>query len=130
MKEQLISFDTAKLAKEKGFNIRCNDFINIYNAEDELMGFIGDNFDEKYSVAEDFIDYFIPGQSLLQKWLREVHNIILVIAPIHETEDIKSLIKYWYYIIDVEDDSEEEDFYGSWEQALEFGLQESLKLIK
>ena len=33
MKEQLISFETAKIAKEKGFNEPCRYVINIFDYE-------------------------------------------------------------------------------------------------
>jgi len=103
MKEEKITLETAKLASERGYS--------------PIL--LGNSFRDK-----------LPTQSLLQKWLREVHNITIIVAPIHETEDTKSLVKYWYYILDVEDDSDDEVFYGNWEDALEMGLQEGLKLIE
>jgi len=67
MKEQLISFETAKLAKEKGFNEGC---LYDYNNSSDLRKNVHSLF---YNDSLDF--YIAPTQSLLQKWLREVYNI-------------------------------------------------------
>ena len=118
MKHNLRLFKIAKLAKDKGFTTHT---ITTKFTNDYLLG--GKNM----IINETCI---LLWMCELQKWLREVYNIILIVAPIHETEEIKSLIKYWYYILDVEDVSDDEVFYSTWEEALEDGLQESLKLIK
>lgn len=135
MEEQLVSFETAKLAKEKGLDLEfCNkgwhgDFGDL---ELDSYPFLGtySYYTSIYCNNKEEHQIQRTTQSLLQKWLREVHNIILIVAPIHETEESKSLIKYWYYILDVEDVSDDEVFYGTWEEALELGLQEALKLVK
>lgn len=67
MKEELISFETAKLAKEKGFN------------EPQFNGYLNEQL-EKYtskSTHEQCIEeyYLAPTQGLLQKWLRDIYNI-------------------------------------------------------
>jgi len=66
MKEQLISFKTAKLAKEKGFNEPCSMWYEGHTlSPSEKPGY----------NSEDPTEYAAPTQSLLQKWLREKHNI-------------------------------------------------------
>ena len=120
MEEQLISFETAKLAKEKGFDF-------IYIIDNELT---------KHSLIT---------QSLLAKWLREVHNCFIDILP-HRDGDSKN--KQWkskkdvfwsvevdYYgkdfKIELTDDADfTQHFNNTYEEALEAGLQEALKLIK
>ena len=110
MKEQLISFETAKLAKEKGFKKLC-DF--SYDEDGILTG----NCEQSYN-------YVAPTQSLLQKWLREKHDIHITITSISQES--------WQYHIqkpkDKLGDNYEEDF-ENYEEALEVGLQEALKLI-
>ena len=66
MKERLISFKTAKLAKDKGFNIHCR---TAFSKD----GGMWENEDFPYNSFNDNI--FAPTQSLLQKWLREKHSI-------------------------------------------------------
>ena len=115
MEDQLISFKTAKLAKEKGFYIEDqNNHIPRYN---------------------------LPTQSLLQKWLRELHNCFIEVG-IHSPENkyftkrnLRYFVKINYYgknfNIEMTDD---EDYLKinikTYEEALEIGLQEALKLIK
>ena len=108
MKEELISFETAKLAKDKGFSSIC--------FADEMGG-----------------DLF-PTQSLLQKWLKEVHNIFINIFPVGLYLDGKSGYRFRYEIIDlkelkiIQDDKSLLGFL-TYEEALEIALQQSLKLI-
>lgn len=64
MKEQLISFETAKLTKEKGFDI-----LSYY-------GYLPNGTLTSHPDIGDFEkNYYAPAQSLLQRWLREVHGI-------------------------------------------------------
>jgi hypothetical protein len=78
MEEQLIEFNTSRLAKEKGFYIPCenfyieylNDDVDLFNYEEQR----GSGFAELYRNNKEF-KFSAPTQSLLQKWLREVHNI-------------------------------------------------------
>ena len=129
MEDTLINFETAKLAKEKGF-----DFI--------------------YIIDNELTNHSLITQSLLQKWLREIHSIHIEVLPRYQpkklnTEEVlyswaisckpfdkydghNDVLNHWIgihngapYIEDI--------FYHvvkTYEEALEFGLQESLKLIK
>ena len=100
MEDTLISFETAKLAKEKGFNF-------IYIIDNELT---------KHSLIT---------QSLLAKWLREVHNIHLAVEPETfnpETDYISEIIilprKFLKYR------------GKTYEEALEIALKCGLKLVE
>lgn len=157
MEDTLISFETAKLAKEKGFKGNKNSTIHIdwsqsYDYQTKipfepycfLNGDIYNNY--KYSV-EKFKKLFrdkkafsvkvdIPTQSLLAKWLREIHNIDCF--PQHQFLGESGCIKYTPLITTSINDIDSEDYcnysfeeiYNTYEQAFEFGLQEALKLIK
>lgn len=108
MSETIISFETAKLAKEKGFNWRNIEILEVKSKSAYL-----DN----------------TTQSLLQRWLREVHNI-----------DIKPYISHgllpnatWEYSIQTSKPEYIRSLnkhFNTYEEALELGLQEALKLIK
>jgi hypothetical protein len=65
MKEELIKFETAKLAKEKGFDIPCENFYytEIFNTKKVRKT-------EELQKVHDK-KYLAPTQSLLQKWLRD-----------------------------------------------------------
>ena len=72
MKDKLVSFETAKLAKEKGFKEILNTYL-YYNTE---TGSIQDG-------TTFSIDYRLlaPTQSLLQRWMREKHGIEINVEP-------------------------------------------------
>ena len=63
-----------------------------------------------------------PTQSLLQKWLREIHNIHIEINRTYE----KGYYTYEYFI----DKNNQLFGFKNFEEALEKGLLEGLKLIK
>lgn len=116
MKEQLIFFETAKLAKEKGFNWPVNRF---FDEDDNICP----TFDSDYYEYANFNGFKLscPTQSLLQKWLREKYNIQLFI--------FKQISCCWSWTIWGESASTCLDRFDTYEQALEKGLQEALKLI-
>ena len=129
MEEQLVSFKTAKMAKEKGFDIKsqCQ---SMYNPYARLRTY--SQID--WSHIGDFV--LAPTQSLLQKWLREVHNI-------HIKINITTQETYFYGILQFLEhakNSQNPAVIGyqnvassekvkTYEEALEVGLQEALKLI-
>ena len=160
MKEQLISFETAKLAKEKGFGLGENDYVilptvyeldgSLYN-NGELTGSVErkyrnnsnhlgadtiDDFEASVFCLDNSLDEYIlaPTQSLLQRWLREQHNINITI---HELDYRYTIIKNkpsWIYkLLGIGNNNlnfESDMNYNKYEVALESGLQEALKLIK
>lgn len=73
MSETIISFETAKLAKEKGFDWEVRSSFYKMTFEDTWRN----NTDENSKLKNWNIGEYIsrPTQSLLAKWLREVHNI-------------------------------------------------------
>ena len=134
MDEQLISFETAKLAKEKGFKIPTP---VMYKGNEKSYG-----HNNEWGIDEKRLDgefpytnqqwYSIPTQSVLQKWLREVHNIHFEIKPIFDVKD--NLKPYHISVIKNPSGKDfEYEIVGSldtYEETLEIGLQEALKLIK
>jgi hypothetical protein len=67
VEEAYVSFETAKLLKEKGFNEKClmayidgydSDFPSVYELE---------------NIGNDVVD--APTQQMAMRWLREIHNI-------------------------------------------------------
>ena len=70
MKESLVLFKTAKLAKDKGFDVA--QVKGYYTHGDIQLVLWYDS--ENYNEQKDFLA-FAPTQSLLQKWLREEHSL-------------------------------------------------------
>ena len=126
MQEQLITFETAKLAKEKGFFQETNRLeIPYYNYKGEFKGDVSDWRIRKYIRGEDTSDIeFVsaPTQSLLAKWLREKHNIHLIAYKNINIDGYD-----WCYI--TTDGITNINSYKTYEEAYEIGLQEALKQI-
>ena len=129
MKDTRIIFETAKLAKEKGFPQEPNRRkVPYYNYKGEFNGDVTD-FLRKYLREEDTSDVesvSAPTQSLLAKWLREEHNIIVLV-------DYEGIDGYYYKFYSYKEGNKNYDAsdknYNTYEEAYEIGLQEALKLI-
>lgn len=131
--EQYVSFETAKMLKEAGFDSptrgiyrtnRTGDHsfaeYTIKQTVDDLSWNAGDGFQ---------YEYLAPTQSLAARWIREVHHYAVCIWFTKDHEK-------WFYaygnmnrIVFDTDYNISEYKYDSYEAALEEGLQEVLKLI-
>ena len=125
VKEEYVSFETAKLAKEKGFNEHCNHY---YDSDRKL------NYHDQYisnsslNKLYDLQCYLAPTQSLLVRWFRE-------------TKELHIEVEFWCYMgenyceytYDISKPYEGVDkdvlWFNTYEEAMEAGLQEALKLI-
>jgi hypothetical protein len=124
MEEQLISFETAKLTKEKGFPVKDGDlgYFYVYNKREKEFEFSTDA-----EIINFTVDSYLPAptQSLLQKWLREKRQIHIEIYSNHSgwgwilTEINGTTIK------EIKDDI----FFKNFEEALEIGLEKALNLL-
>ena len=127
MKEQLITFDTAKLAKEKGFEL---DTDKVWLFKKSLIEPIsGSHPNLGTSYASDCLMYPRPTQSLLQKWLRREHLIHIEVF----LDDNSPYNKYYYRVMTIGKyfvTSHDGKLNEEYEDALEKGLEEALKLIK
>ena len=114
MEEKLISLETAKLAKEKGYyNLTKNIFLYDINLclQNTTECYVVHFMDKKNHILA-------PTQSLLQRWLREVHKIHIIISSPQE-----GIWKYHIPNIGGLDD------FSTYEEALEEGLLKALKMI-
>ena len=121
--DTLISFETAKLAKEKGFIIPTLCYFRY--DEKQCKGSLLD-------WNEDVGFYSRPTQALLAKWLREVHNIFVEVL-LDQTSNPKFAVEiYQYTHFGNYDKVNQKDWslYRTYEEALEVGLLNGLKLIK
>lgn len=139
MENQLITFETAKLAREKGFTILwdikkeygwdaldCQGLFEEqwYNKDGELryIKYPGDEGLDSYITKENVdTTYLAPTQSLLQRWLREKHNTHITIKC-KRTDS--SLDGFWHIIY-----SMESKMFKTYEEALEDALYKSMILI-
>lgn len=124
MEEELITIETAKLAKDKGFKTNSNEWSFIRDGN-----MINTNSEGGITGNENTVK--IISQSLLQKWFRENHNIHIEVywdftAPSN-----------WYYAISEIGNLDMKEIcsypsspFNTYEQALESALKMALKLIK
>lgn len=132
MKDELVSFEVAKLAKEKGFNIESDKYYCIVPIEEQK---VGDVVLEKETYTHIIMGKgeavwfrYAPttSQSLLQKWLREKHSIDVIVDKVNSTPSSRYYFNIYSENIEDEYDITEFDAY---EEALEIGLEQALKLI-
>lgn len=122
MTEELVTLETAKQLRKKGFNEYCKNVIDINNIPRETLYRINDDLPKQC--------FSQPTQSIAQKWLREIKNLYI--------EIYRNACGYGYIIVKanngtwMEDDAKGPNDGGNWdtyEEALEAGLQEALELI-
>jgi hypothetical protein len=123
MTDQLVTFETAKLAFEKGFNhmeSNCyGDNMAYQLPEGNLINALSANVVAGYILA--------PTRSLLQRWLREVHNILLFVN--YRQYSVSSCDGYYAHTgLDIHDYIA---FIQSktYEECLEIGLKAALNKI-
>lgn len=126
IEESYVSFETARLLKEAGFDVECYWFyINDGSADTGIV--VLSTIPRDHNMGTGFLSR--PTLALAARWLREEHNIMIV--PFFD-----DYMGKWYYVIDgvkkrsgikcVQSASD----YDDYETALEAGLQEAIKLIK
>ena len=87
MKDQLVTFETAKLAKEKGCNIHSVLYFSTKGIPSSTEIYHTDEWIDKNGT----LDYYRHTQSLLQKWLREKHKIHAFAQPVEDLNSFLSL---------------------------------------
>lgn len=120
--EDYVSLETAKMLKEKGFDNECD----YYISEDGNLFYKG--ILRVYNKIGK-VTFFCPTLYEALKWLRNTYNIHLCVQC---TAYIKRCKKYDYIceIMDLLHHRHENTLiYHSYEQALEEGIREALKLI-
>ena len=130
IEEQFVSFDTAKMLKEAGFEANLKTKY-VEEEKDEWVFWDSGAKRSDYNYFDDTIA--CPTQALAARWLREVHRIVVDATFIPPSTDGNA----WRYFIGEMDDMvwngdyvPSDEFYETYEAALEAGLKEAVKLIK
>ena len=119
--EDYVSFETAKLLKEKGFDESC---YQKYDDEGYLsfnhVGYINSNkpCDDFYALA--------PTHQMAMKWLREVHNVNIDIVPIWN----QKRFEYQIFVITPENAKHcyiDDKLYLGYEEAVEAAIKYCLE---
>lgn len=122
IEEQFVSFETARMLKEAGFDVPCR------YSYDNVVGF------RWFKIGEPTPKGWVPcpTQALAARWLREAHHINVYACFDYEKFDERK----WFFTREhtmVNDDSAvycSITNYNSYEEALEAGLKHGLELVK
>ena len=90
IQEDYVSFEVAKLLKEKGFDEKCSRW---YVANEPQEGLVASGFGENQFYIN------APTHQMAMKWLREVHNIFI---EINTSIDLNGKYHFSYTILDKE----------------------------
>lgn len=125
IEEPKVSFEIAKLAKEKGFEQNEYDACYTDNGQYYVSGnLLSERITGK---PRPDIQYSAPTQSLLQKWIREKHDMHITIQT-----GVGSEVWWSFQIIKISTNNllyNHDGSYDSYEKSLEKGLEETLKLL-
>lgn len=123
--EDYISFDTAKLLKDKEFNIPL---LTFYITDEErkesdfqIMAFTDDKIDNNYSDH----CYLAPTLQMAMKWLREIHDCPIEILW---NWDADSQCSDWYFVHHMElKPLPRIQYYETYEEAAEAAIKYCLE---
>jgi hypothetical protein len=137
--EDYVSFETAKLLKEKRFLQEYDIYHSmVYNEEDyedeyEIQRMVLETSLVKagtlssYPLGVPEPKCYCPTQQMAMKWLREVHKIYIDISPTYS--EVEKTIHFIWQIFDsnYDDIGDCEIFYGKYETACETAILYCLK---
>lgn len=117
--EDYVSFETAKLLKEKGFDEECNmAYFNGTLVDYTMFGFC---------LGGDLL--YCPTLQKAMKWLREVHHCVICVTPL--TFYCGEIVSKWGYCIWADDNTEVDEESSpkleSYEEACESAIKYCLE---
>ena len=119
--EDYVSFEIAKLLKEKGFDEPCDNYYDQSSDEPQQL-----TLDEMYYSYDEFLK--APTHQMAMKWLREVYNIII------EPESVWNGKKWEYQLFIVTPQNADSPYYEhnpykSYEECVEAAIKYCLEKL-
>ena len=124
IREQYVSYETARLLKGKGFNEPC---IRYYYGNGIMAP--SPSFVLNSECLGDTEHFIAPTQSLVMRWLREVHNLAIIIKPFWTQGDMRNKIIWTYEITSLSNTEDwaatigEDSYEESCEAAIKYCLE-------
>lgn len=125
IEESYVSFDTARILKEAGFDVPCNSYYELEDGEavrkDCIRPYDHNGFGDTICSR--------PTLALAARWLREVHHYAICVWFSKDHE------KWFYAHWDMDNMAFDTNYnisefiFDSYEEAFKAGLQEAIKLI-
>lgn len=110
--ESYVSFDTAKLLKEAGFNVPCEKWYG----------------ESGFFMSGNYKECKCPTQALAARWLRDIYNLHISTAPYAGT---------WHWVLwnvngtfITSSATRGKEGFETCEEAIEDALCEAIKLVK
>jgi len=119
MTKEFIPYQQALTLKELGFDEPCFAYYKDMKGEKVLL-YDSMDFDGECSA---------PLYQQAFRWFREKYNIIPNIHSIY-TDETHTKIMFWFWFGNYEDDSDEEVFYGTYEEAELECLKKLIEIVK
>lgn len=126
IKEDYVSFETAKLLKEKGFDERCTHY---YKNEKYLVD-LGNSNIHSYANSDLVEEFVAPTLQMAMKWLRKEHNIHIQIWILEEKGywfDVEKILNAQYKHKSLYSTGLEDIYFESYEEACEAAIKYSLE---
>ena len=130
MTEELVTLETAKVLKEKGFKEDVSVFYELVCEEGSYEYELFESYDAQNYNASVY-SFSAPTQYIVQKWLRETKNL--------QIEIYRSAVGYGYAIVKSDNGTWQEDddsrgtndggLWDTYEEALEAGIIKALSLL-
>ena len=142
MEDQIVSFETAMLLKEKCFNEPCsyyyedNELYKLCYYQGNGTGFVRNSSPINDRLSCEEMQCTAPTQSLAQRWLRETHHITFNANPHSNNGEIVYVVtikvisnkKHVDFNV-MMDTSNRATMFDTYEDAIEEGLKYCLKSI-
>lgn len=126
IEEQFVSFDTAKMLKEEGFDVPCQSFYRL--SEKGSVTVWKDQEPHNQNECKHY--YSRPTQALAARWIREVHKFHVFAKRSCDYSLLEHRWSYWIQNAEYDVYKDVEIGFSSYEEAFEAGLQKAIKLIK
>ena len=142
IEEVYVSFETAKLAKEKGFNENIS---TLY--KNGILKHHKPRHNNPFISNKGMTDNCCsaPTKPLLARWLREKYNVHVIPKPIYDSDRLEqygcdihcpdknglvfTIISHVFPVYKQTPNHNMTKELGTYEESMEAGLQEALKLI-
>lgn len=145
--EDYVSFETAKLLKEKGFNETCRAFWKDWNGQtmlchcsrNHVFDWCNNSMLEKHYNDNEETNIAAPTLQMACKWLREIHNYFIEIDyDSYKTEDGDSVTTQIGYSFSLQKKEKPDEYeyihdwvYDTYEETVESAIKYCLtNLIK
>lgn len=122
MKEAYVSFEVAKLLKEKGFNICVKSFYRDGVLKHNTCALA------YYAIPNNILP--APTHQMAMKWLRETTNYEIDVFCSEVDKNFKRGYSYDIFnVVDVEEKSHQEHGFNTYEEGVEAALEYTLKKL-